>query len=164
MSENSLDNSLDSTEDISNRVSRLLEHFKIRPTYVVANTIYVALKNQGYKDIPTLPLEESNILTKGVICKYCREIEELLRTEPDIEDTKKKTSSKEVFIFQESNMLPHNVYVSEKGDEEKLEDNYIEDDVTSASESENSANSDLEEQEEGYEMEVYDDDESQFSE
>lgn len=61
-------------------------------------------------------------------------------------------------------MLPHNVYVSEKGDEEKLEDNYVEDDVTSASESENSMNSELEEQEEGYEIDMYDDDESEFSE
>ena len=154
------------TEDISIRVSRLLEHFKIRPTHVVANTIYVILKNYGYKDIPTIQFMESgsNLLTKNVVCKYCKDIEELIAYEPDIEDTKKKASSKEVFIFQESNMLPHNVYVSEKGDEEKLEDNYVEDDVTSASESENSMNSELEEQEEGYEIDMYDDDESEFSE
>jgi hypothetical protein len=149
--------------DITVKIIRLLEHFKIRPTYVVLNTVYITLKNYGYKDIPTIQIEGSNILTRDAISKYCQDVLDLIKTKPELEDGKKKFSAKEMFIFPESNMLPHNVYVSEKRDDE-IEDNYIEDDVSSGSETENSANSEIEEQEEGYEIDVYEDDQSEFSE
>jgi hypothetical protein len=136
-------------DNLTIEISRLLEHLKIKPTYVVLNTIYVTLKNYGYRDIPRIHFSET--IDKKVIVDYCSEIEEIIQTEPDSEE-KKKSSSKEIHMFQESSMLPQNVYVSEKGDEEKLEDNYIEEDVTSASESENSAGSEIEEQEEGYDV------------
>ena len=58
-------------------------------------------------------------------------------------------------MFEESSFLPKNVYVSEKDNEEKLEDNYNIDDVTSASESEKSESEKEEEEiqeEEGYEF------------
>jgi hypothetical protein len=147
-------------EDISVQIQRLIEHFKIRPTYVVLNTIYISLKNYGYRDIPRIQYSEinANIIDKKIIDEYCREILELIEYEPENEDTKKKNSSKEVHMFQESSMLPQNVYVSEKGDEEKIEDNYINEDITSASETENSVNSDIDEQEDGYE--IYEDNDS----
>lgn len=151
------------TEDILIRIPRLLEHLKIRPTCTVLNMIYIILKNHGYKNIPTIQYSESeNYITKKIINTYCNDIENIIKNKPVIEDQKKKTS-KEVYMFQESNMLPQNVYVSEKGEEEKLEENYLDDDVTDTSESENSVNSEIEEQEEGYE--IYDDDDSgDFSE
>lgn len=142
-------------ESIETQIPRLLEHFKIRPTVVVLNSIFVTLKNHGYKDVPRIQFPESgsNLLDKKTIDNYCEEIKEMISHEPDKEDTKKKNSSKEIHMFQESSMLPQNVYVSEKKDEEKLEENYVEDDVTteSESESENSVGSELE-QEEGYEI------------
>jgi hypothetical protein len=154
---------MDETNDIQIQITRLLEHLKIRPTYIVLNTIYVTLKNFGYKEIPKIQYSEnnSNIIDKKIIENYCEQIKSLIKLDPIIEDTKKKNSSKEVHMFQESSMLPQNVYVSEKGDEEKLEDHYIDDDGTSISESENSLNSDLDEQEEGYE--IYEDDDAEFS-
>jgi hypothetical protein len=150
-------------EDLDVQISRLLEHFKIKPSVVVLNTIFIALKNYGYKDIPRLQFDISNILSKETILNYCKEIKELIENEPEKEDQKKKSSSKDIHIFQESTMLPQNVYVSEKGDEEKLEDIYIEDNVTTATESENSADSELEQEEEGYE--IYEENDSEeFSE
>ncbi len=143
--------------ELTIEISRLLEHFKIKPTYVVLNTIYITLKNYGYRDIPRIQLTD-NVIDKNIILNYCNEIEELIQTKPDAEE-KKKNTSKEVHMFQESSMLPQNVYVSEKGDDEKQEDNYIDGDVTSVSESENSAGSELEDQEEGYN--VYEEDEDE---
>jgi hypothetical protein len=145
-------------EDLKVQISRLLEHIKIRPTHVVLNTVYITLKNYGYRDIPRIQYPESvgvigsNVIDRKIILNYCKEIEKLVETDPENEDSRKKNSTKEIHIFQESTMLPQNVYVSEKGDEEKVEDNYVEEDVTTASETENSANSELEEQEEGYEI------------
>ncbi len=145
-------------------VSRMLEHLKIKPTYAVLNMIYISLKNYGYQDIPRIQfLELTNIIDKKMIIDYCKEIEELIKTEP-MHEEKKKNFSKEVHMFQESSMLPQNVYVSEKRDEEKLEDNYVEGDITSASESENSVGSEIDDQEEGYGMEFFDGDDSEFSE
>ena len=140
------------TEDLETQISRLLEHLKIKPTVVVLNTIFIILKNFDYKDVPRIQFTERGILDKNTIDNYCKEIEELIKTEPDKEDTKKKSSSKEIYMFQESAMLPQNVYVSEKGDDEKLEEDYVEDNVSTSSESENSVGSELEEQEEGYEI------------
>jgi hypothetical protein len=133
-------------------ITRLLEHAKIRPTNIIFNTVFIILKNYGYKDIPRIQFPESgtNVIEKYVITDYCKKIINMLEYEPDDEDAKKKNSSKEIHMFQESSMLPQNVYVSEKKDEEKLEEHYANDDVTTASESENSAGSELEE--EGYEI------------
>ena len=144
------------TEDLEIQITRLLEHFKIRPTVIVLNTIFITLKNYGYKEIPRIHFPESgsNILDKKTILNYCKEIMDLIENDPDDDDDdpKKKGSSKEIHIFQESTTLPQNVYVSEKGDEEKLEDIYVEDNVTTASETENSVGSELEQEEEGYEI------------
>lgn len=152
------------TENVKIQIYRLLEHLKIRPTTVVLNTIFITLKNCGYKDIPRIQFPESgsNILDKNVILDYCQEITKLIDTEPESEETKKKNSIKEIYMFQESSMLPQNVYVSEKGDDEKLEENYIDDDVTSTSETENSVGSEIEDHEEGYE--IYEEDSGDFSE
>ncbi len=138
-------------DELTTDVSRLLEHLKIKPTYTTLNTIYITLKNHGYQDIPKVRFYDLCTIDKKIITNYCKEIEELIETEPDLEE-RKKNSSKEVHMFQESSMLPQNVYVSEKGDEEKLEDDYIDENVTSATESENSAGSEQEEQEEGYDV------------
>lgn len=155
------------------QITRLLEHLKIRPTTIVLNTIYITLKNYGYKDIPKIQFTETQFsgslsesghtisLDRKMISKYCEEIKELIKYEPEKDEHKKKSSSKEVHIFPESTMLPQNVYVSQKGDEEKLEDNYVDEDITTASETEDSIISELEEQEEGYEYEENDD--SEFS-
>lgn len=155
----------ESKTDLEVQITRLLEHFKIRPTVVVMNTIYITLKNHGYKDIPNVQFTEpgSNILDRKTILKYCNEIEMLIKNDPDKEISKKKNFSKEIHIFPESSVLPQNVYVSEKGDEEKLEDYYVEEAITTASETEDSVISELEEQEEGYE--IYEEDDSdEFSE
>jgi hypothetical protein len=141
-------------------ITNLLEHFKVRPSYASVNTIYAILKGNGYKNIPKLETSD-NIVTNESIKNYCNQIEKLMNTEI-IQEDKKKNVSKEVYIFPESSMLPKNVYIFEKTDEEKLEDNYVEDDLTSLSESENSINSEIEEQEEGYQ--IYEDDSDQFSE
>lgn len=148
-------------ENLSIQINRFIEHFKIRPTYTIQNNIFISLKNHGYKDIPKLE-NTSNTVDKKSIDEYCKKIKNLIETEPDIEDPKKKNTSKEVYMFQESSMLPQNVYVSEKKDEEKLEETYI-DDITSVSESENSAISEIEE-EEGYEIFENNDSEGGFSE
>jgi len=154
---------MNKSEDLELEISRLLAHLKIRPTFVVLNTIYIALKNYGYKEIPRIQLSEheSNILDQKIIMNYCIEINKMMEFEPESEE-RKKNSLKEVYMFQESSMLPQNVYVSEKGDEDKIEDNYTEDEITDTSESENSINSEQEQEEEGYFYEENDSD--QFSE
>jgi len=151
-------------QDLTDQISRLLEHFKIRPTYITLNTVYMVLKNHGYRNIPRIHFSETsqNVVDAGAVREYCKSIETLVKLGPIPEDPKKKNSSKEVHMFQESSMLPQNVYVSEKRDEEKLEDNYVEDGVSSVSGSETSVNSEAEDQEEGYV--IYEDDDSdQFS-
>jgi len=168
MANNQIEEELE-IEELANKITRMLEHIKIRPTYILLNTVYIILKNYGYKDIPRLIFSEfvpnaigSNILEQNAIFKYCKDIEELIKKNPnpDQED-KKKNISKEIHMFKESSMLPQNVYVSEKGDEEKFEDNYIEEDVTSETESENSLGSELEQEEEGYE--IYEENDEEFS-
>lgn len=152
--------------DFETQIIRLTEHFKIRPTYIVLNTLYALLKNKGYKDIPKLQFIESssNLLDKNSIIKFCEEIKNIIKNEADKEDNKKK-NSKEIYMFRESSLLPQNVYVSEKRDDDKLEDNYTEDNITSSSESENSVLSEIEEeQEQGYDIDVYDNDSDEFSE
>ncbi len=146
-------------ENILTKINRMIEHFKIRPTHIILNTIYITLKNYGYVDIPRIKYSESNIVDKQIINKYCKEIMFLIKSEPENKVGSKKNYSKEIHVFKESCMLPQNVYVSEKTDEEKLDETYIDNDITSISESENSINSDPEE--EGYE--IYEEDSDQFS-
>jgi hypothetical protein len=161
-------------QTMRNDLDKLLEHFKIKPTYMTLHTIYMILKNNGYKDIPKMHKNNSNNIEKPEIEKFVNNIRTLLdRTSLDTKtkkngfeekESKKKSLTKEVYMFPESALLPKNVYVSEKGDDEKLEDNYVDDDdVTSLSESENSLGSEIDEHEDGYE--IYDEeDDADFSE
>lgn len=149
-------------------VNRLLEHFKTKPTHVVLDNIYVMLKNNGYTNIPLIEFIETNdsnivvpnVLNNDSIEKYCNTIRQYITNfRPEQED--KRKSSKEVYVFPESNMLPKGVYLFEKKEEEKTDDNYIDNDIELSSESENSV-SEIEEQE-GYDF-VDDDDDDDFSE
>lgn len=151
------------TSDLHKTIGRLIEHFKVKPTYLTVNHIHIILKNNGFKNIPHVDFTRDNFINTENINKYCSSIILLLNTELVIDDHRRKTY-KGSFIFDESSMLPQNVYYSEKNDEDKVEDNYLdEDDITSMSESEKSVNSEAgEKEEEGYE--IYDDDSDKFSE
>lgn len=168
-------------------INGLLEHFKIKPTYVVLNTIHIILKNNGYRDIPKVQfLEPNGSVCKNSIDDYCCEIEKLINSghnsghnsgsksgsksghnsgsktgsKPGSKIEDKRKNYKEIHMFQESSMLPQNVYISEKKDEEKMEDDYVEEDITSSSESENSVDTGPEE---GYDI-YEENEEDEFSE
>lgn len=149
--------------DLHTTVGRLVAHFKIKPTYLTANHIYIVLKNNGFRNIPRVEYTHDNFIDTNNVNKYCSSIISLLDTKMVIDEGRRKTY-KGSFIFGESSMLPQNVYFSEKNDDDKIEDNYLDDDdITSLSESEKSVNSEVgEKEEEGYE--VYDNDSDQFSE
>ena len=143
-------------EDTTHLVRRKLVHIKVRPTYANINNLSVCLKNLGYQDIPKIQSESCNNwnINREAILNFCEKIEEIIKHEPYVCDRKKNHTSKEVFMFQESSLLPKNVYVSEKDNEEKLEDNFIDNDISSISESEseNSEKEDQPDEEEGYEF------------
>jgi hypothetical protein len=141
------------TDTVTHLVNRKLVHIKVRPTYANINNLLVYLKNLGYQDIPKIHSENCYI-NKEAINTFCDKIQEIIKYEPNSCDKKKNHTSKEVFMFQESSLLPKNVYVSEKDNEEKLEDNFVDNDISSVSESENSENSEKEDhpEEEGYEF------------
>jgi len=145
-------------------IKRKLVHIQIRPTYENINSLSIILKNLGYQNIPKIQSEQYKnyyTITKDQLENFCNKINDIILYEPDDLKSCKKNNFKEVFMFKESTLLPKNVYVSEKDNEEKIEDQYL-DDVTSISESENSENSDKDElpEEEGYELysEVSDED------
>jgi hypothetical protein len=142
---------------MSTDIDRLLEHFRIRPTYEVADLIYAILKRDGYRDrdIPTVPVSnvpsQSPQLTNKDIGDYYRSIKELLKTTPIPEE--KKKNSKETFVYEESSMLPSNVYLIEEANSDKEENDDIDMSVISSSESDESVLSDVpEEIYEGYEL------------
>lgn len=133
-------------------IRRKLIHIKARPTYETINNLSLLLKNLGYQNIPKLSVRESYI-SKNDIDSFCNQIEYIITNEQsDPKGIRRNHLSKEIFMFRESSLLPKNVYVSEKDNEEKLEDNYMEDDICSEKSSSNiSENSEIEEvQEEGY--------------
>lgn len=142
---------------MSTDIDRLLEHFRIRPTYEASDLIYAILRRDGYRDrdIPTVPLPTSSSqspqLTNGDINEYYESIKELLKTTP-IPDEKKK-NSKETFVYEESGMLPSNVYLIEETNSDKEENDDVDMIVISSSESDESVLSDVpEEIYEGYEL------------
>lgn len=150
-------------ENIKEQICPLLEHLKIRPTYLVLNIIHIILKNKGYKDIPKIKYIDKNIITLENINNYCEDVMRILKDDPIKEEIKKKNYTKEVHIYKEATLLPRNIYISEKKEEDKIEEDYTDNDITSESESENSLCSDIDKQEEGYE--IYEDDDSEdFSE
>jgi hypothetical protein len=136
-------------------MERLLEHFKIRPTLITLNTIHMKLKNAVYKDIPKIKIASNNILTKQVILDYCKQINDLISNKPSISlPIEKHKNTNQVHMFTESSLLPKNVYVGEKQDDD------YDVDIQSVPESEHS-NSDEELVDDGgY---VYDEDSEEFS-
>jgi len=136
-------------------INKLLEHFKIRPTYTVMNTIYIILKNNGYKDIPRISVS-SNILDKQMILNYCEHVQKIILEDPNDDNIHKKKSSKDLYIFQESTLLPQNVYVSGKArEDENLEDNIGDNDPPESTESESEKTSI---EEDGYD--IYEDEDA----
>lgn len=103
-------------------IHQALEHFKIRPTNVILNTIYISLKNEGYKNIPSIKFIGAGLVTKETIDNYCQEIENLIKKEPEKEiEVRKYQSSKDIHTFKESAFLPKNVYVQENDDDIDIE-------------------------------------------
>lgn len=141
-------------------IEQLLEYIRIKPTIVSLNTLYIMLKNYGYPPhtIPRLPLSDKPvIISKEQLENYIHKIIILINSRPK-EEERKKNSSKDIYIFPESSMLPQNVYVSENKCEDE-EEGDIDENLLNNSESENSVNSELEDQElEDQEYEDYEDD------
>ncbi len=147
-------------------IKRLIEHFKLRPTFTSLNTIYIILKGLGYKDAPKIQYKDRcpYTLDKDTVNSYCDSVEKMICEIPQVEEIRKKNIVKEVHMFPESALLPKNVYVSEKNEDEKLEDHYVDEgSVTDSSESGESAESEIEDIDDGYE--IYDayKDEDEFS-
>jgi len=148
-------------DNIEECIRRKLIHIQIKPTYMTINNLLMMLKNLGYQNIPKLQTHDYYCVSKETISKWSNQILELIEYEPDTLKKVNVHTSKEIFMFQESSLLPKNVYVSEKdNDDQNLEDNFN-DDISSISESENSE-SEKEEHEEGYAF-YSEDDAEEFS-
>ena len=131
-------------------IERKLIHIKLRPTYTNINYVCILLKQNGYTDIPKLIIQENNTID---VIDFCNKVKNIISKPPTMHYPSPKNNKKNtMFMFQESSLLPKNVYVSEKDEEDKLDEKYIQNEASSISESEISENSDKEVYEEGYEL------------
>lgn len=131
-------------------VRRKLIHIKNRPTYTTINNLIFLLKNLGYQNIPKLQTQNYFNISDEVLTTWSNQILELIEYEPDGIKKINNHTSKEIFMFPESNLLPKNVYLSEKDNEDLNPDDNFLDDISSISESEHSGSDKEEHEEEGY--------------
>lgn len=160
-------------ENYVNFISRLLEHFRERPSRYVLSSIHTTLNSYGYTNIPTVKFLDSDnsILNKEEVDSYCNDILTIINKNNNKFDKlpQKKKNKEMLYIFPESHYLPKNVYVVDKNDEDNIDDNEQYDEDVSGSDSEEQLESEVDDIEvdvdvdDGYE--IYDSDDSgDFSE
>lgn len=134
-----------------NLIRRKLVHIQIKPTYTNINNVTMLIKNLDSEFCFKIP-ENPFLINRETIAHFCEEVEKIIANKNNVViSSKKKNNIKEIFMFPESALLPNNVYVSEKDNDEIIQDNFIEQDLESITSSENDISEKEEIVEEGYE-------------
>jgi len=143
-------------------IMRKLNHIKERPNSTNINCLYIILKLRGFKSLPRFPVGNpirTNISQETLDLFINQVLQLLSKPENATINPIKSFPKREIYMFQESSLLPKNVYVSERDNDENLEEMFIEGDITSSSESEKSGIASDVEAEEGYEFHEVNDEE-----
>jgi len=130
-------------------IKKKLEHIKIRPTYYNINTVYILLKQHNFQNIPKISSFYTVNNNTIDVQKYCDKILEIINCDI-FTDVPKPTKKTGVYMFQESSLLPKNVYLVENSEEKEIDDIIL--DSSSLSDSESDNMSEKETFEEGYEL------------
>lgn len=131
-------------------IDRKIVHVRIRPTYTNINHLIMLAKNAGVKDVPKL---EST--TKESITIFCNRMANVMHNNVFTKSHLTHSYTKNVYKFEESNLLPGNVYI-EKNNDHSLDD--IEEETATVY----TETSEVSEVEEGYEL-YEEDEEVEFS-